>query len=70
MARAGIHVTPAFRPHSSLRLVGPGPRRTWSALARDDSPFYTAAMQSISMSKSANHAGTQTKIRAGGFFGK
>jgi hypothetical protein len=31
---------------------------------------YTAAMQSISISKRPNHCGTQTKIRAGGSFGK
>jgi hypothetical protein len=30
----------------------------------------TAAMQSISMSKLPAHAGTQTKIRAGGSWGK
>jgi hypothetical protein len=31
---------------------------------------YTAAMQSISISNSPNHCGTQTKMRAGGWCGK
>jgi hypothetical protein len=31
---------------------------------------YTAAMQSISISNGPNHRGTQTKMRAGGLFGK
>ena len=32
--------------------------------------IYTAAIQSISISNGPNHRGTQTKIRAGGLFGK